>query len=179
MKLIVGLGNPGKKYSATRHNIGFQIIDLIQKESDFNFSTWQKNSKFQAEISTGTFNDDKIILAKPLTFMNESGRAIQAIVAYYKLAPLDIIIIHDDLDLPIGKYKFQKDISSAGHNGIKSIIELLGTQMFHRVRIGIGKQDKEKQGKTENFVLHNFSIMEKLKLRPLKNQIIEQIKTLL
>lgn len=178
MKLIVGLGNPGKKYSATRHNIGFQIVDIFQKENP-GFSSWQKNSKFQAEISEGNLGQEKIILAKPNTFMNESGRAVQAIVHYYKMAPLDIVIIHDDLDLPIGKYKIQKDISSAGHNGIKSIIEKLGTQMFHRVRIGISKQDKEKRGKTENFVLNNFSIMEKLKLRPLKNQIIEQIKTLL
>lgn len=180
MKIIVGLGNPGKKYNQTRHNIGFEIVDKIQSEfKEYNFTQWSKNKKFQAETCEGFCNDEKIILAKPYTFMNESGQAVQALMNFYKIPPLDLIVIHDDLDLELGKIKIQKNISSAGHNGIKSIIEKTGTQMFWRVRIGIAKSDKQKQGETAKFVLNKFNLLEKIKIKKITRQAIEEIQKLI
>lgn len=181
MKLIIGLGNPGKKYETTRHNAGFMVIDHFWKKNKelFNFSNWQTEKNFQAEIAEGFFNNEKVILAKPQTFMNASGNAVQPLMHFYKIPPLDLIVIHDDLDLEFGKIKVQKDISSAGHNGIKSIIEKLGTQNFWRVRVGIGKKNKAHQGETANFVLNRFSLLEKIKLNKIKEQIIEEVKKLI
>jgi PTH1 family peptidyl-tRNA hydrolase len=111
--------------------------------------------------------------------MNASGNSVKAIFHYYKIAPLDLLVIHDDLDLAFGKIKIQKDISSAGHKGIKSIIEKISTQDFWRIRVGIGKEKKANQGETANFVLNNFGLFEKLKLKNLKKQILEEIEKLL
>jgi len=180
MRILVGLGNPGKKYQSTRHNIGFIMADYIYNQLiAANFSNWQKNKKFQAEIATGQLNNEKIILAKPLTFMNNSGDAVQALMHFYKIPPLDLIIIHDDIDLEFGQFKIQENISSAGHNGIKSIIEKINTQKFWRVRIGIAKKDKEKQGDTSKYVLNNFSFLEKLKLKELKIKVFLAVLDLL
>ena len=180
MKLIVGLGNIGKKYDNTRHNIGFALLDFIfvnwlQKE---NFSDWKETKKFQAIISEGNFNGEKIILAKPTTFMNDSGNAVQKIMDFYKIEPKDLLVIHDDLDLLFGNYKIQTDRSAAGHNGVKSIIEKIGTQDFTRIRLGIGKEDKQKQGDTADFVLNRFGLFERLKIKELKEKILEEIKKL-
>jgi PTH1 family peptidyl-tRNA hydrolase len=181
MRIIIGLGNPGQQYAGTRHNIGFQIIDGFYNENKtaLNFSVWQKNKKFHAEICEGNFNGEKIILAKPETFMNESGIAVGALFHFYKIAPLELIVIHDDLDLPLGKIKVQANISSAGHNGIKSIIEKIGTQDFWRVRIGTSRADKEKNGETANFVLGRFNLFERLKLREIKKNALAEIQKLL
>jgi len=178
MKAIIGLGNPGKKYQSTRHNIGFQVVDQIQ--SDWSgFSGWQKNSKFQAEISEGNIDGNKILLVKPFTFMNDSGLSAQAISHFYKMAPMDFIVVHDEVDLEFGKYKVQHDVSSAGHNGVKSIIKHLSTQMFYRIRVGVGKENKQKQGETSKFVLNSFSLIEKIKLKKIKAELLEEIKELL
>ena len=180
MKIIIGLGNPGKKYQNMRHNIGFMMADLIHHQlTEANFSDWQKSKKFQAEIAEGQLNNEKIILAKPLTFMNNSGDAVQALMHFYKIPPLDLIVIHDDIDLDFGQFKIQENISSAGHNGIKSIIEKINTQKFWRVRIGIAKKDKEKQGDTSKYVLNNFSFLEKLKLKELKGKVFSAVLDLL
>lgn len=180
MKLIIGLGNPGSKYKNTRHNIGFEIIDdfYLQNKKQ-GFSNWEKNKKFFAEISAGSIKDEKIILAKPLSFMNDSGKAVQALMHFYKNPPLDLIVIHDDIDLALGKFKLQKDRSSAGHNGIKSIIEKIGTQNFYRIRIGIAKADRDKQGRTEKFVLNRFNLFEKLKLKKIKPEILQALLDLI
>jgi PTH1 family peptidyl-tRNA hydrolase len=177
MKIIVGLGNPGKDYADTRHNVGFMLIDHLREQ--LNFPQWHRDSKSQAEISEGQLNQEKVILLKPQTFMNESGQSVGYLFHFYKLAPMDVIVIHDEIDLPFGRYKVQHDVSSAGHNGIKSIIEKMGTQMFHRVRVGIGKEDKDKQGDTADFVLGRFSFFEKLKLKNLKELITEETLKLL
>ena len=181
MKLIIGLGNPGLDYQKTRHNVGFLALDHLwaDHKDDFHLTAWTNHKKFSAEISEGIVNQEKIILIKPNTFMNESGRAASAISHYYQVAPLDIIVVHDDVDLIFGSYKIQKNISSAGHNGIKSIIQHLKTEQFHRVRIGIAKTDKEKQGDTAKFVLNQFSLFERLKLNKLLTQITEEIITLI
>ncbi|OGY43732.1 MAG: aminoacyl-tRNA hydrolase [Candidatus Buchananbacteria bacterium RIFCSPHIGHO2_02_FULL_40_13] len=142
MKLIVGLGNPGKAYLKTWHNIGFLAIDNLA--DDFNFSDFKETKKFKAEITTGQIKAEKIILAKPTTYMNSSGEAVGILVKYYKLGAKDIIIIHDDIDLPLGRIKIVKDASAGGHNGVKSIIQHLKTQDFIRIRLGVATPKKEK-----------------------------------
>jgi len=153
MKLIVGLGNPGKKYEKTRHNAGFLAMDKIA--SVFDFAPFMLDGKFNAKISKNTLNNEKTVLFKPQTFMNDSGRAVRAVMDYYKINIEDLMIIHDDLDIPLGKYKTTRDRSSAGHKGVQSIIDSLGTKNFTRIRIGIGIENKKTP--TEKFVLENFS----------------------
>ena len=154
MRLIVGLGNPGEEYKKTRHNAGFLAVNEIA--NNFHFPT--SNSKFNAEISQATLNNEKIFLVKPQTFMNNSGEAIRAIADYYKINTEDIIIIHDDLDIPLGEYKISKNKNSGGHKGVQSIIDYLGTKDFTRIRIGIMIENKKTP--TEKFVLEKFSIEE-------------------
>lgn len=158
MKLIVGLGNPGIKYENTRHNIGFKTIDfLINKlRDDYNFKLI---NKFNAQIIEIKNNQDKIILVKPLTYMNLSGEAIIRIVKWYKLDLEDILVIHDDLDLPVGKIRFRLKGGSGGHNGISSLIQHLGTENFKRIKIGI---DRPCYGDVVNYVLTNFNKDEKI-----------------
>lgn len=139
MKLIVGLGNPGNKYQKTRHNIGFTTIELFQNKLSANFSNWLQKDKFKAEISEGNLNNQKIILAKPQTYMNNSGQTVSLLKTFYQIPFENIYIIYDDLDLQPGKIKISQNKSSGGHNGIKSIIESLNSANFIRFRIGIGK----------------------------------------
>ena len=159
MKIIVGLGNPGKKYENTRHNAGFMFVDALQKQHKFPEFTLKK--KFFAEITEKIFlNNEKVLLVKPNTFMNDSGRAIGAIMNYYNIEPTNLVVAHDDLDIEIGQYKRTQNIRAAGHNGIKDIIEYIGTQDFMRIRIGVevcgGRKNRgEISGK--DFVLQNFS----------------------
>ncbi|EKD46637.1 MAG: hypothetical protein ACD_67C00134G0001, partial [uncultured bacterium] len=119
MKLIIGLGNPGKQYENTRHNAGFILLDEIQKV--LAFPEFKLDKKFNAEISEKNINGEKTILAKPQTFMNLSGQSVQAIMNFYKLSPADITVAHDDLDIKIGEWKISEDSRAAGHNGVQSI----------------------------------------------------------
>lgn len=150
MKLVVGLGNPGKEYENTRHNVGFIILDNY-----FSNVTWNKDK--DAEYITVNHNGEKVIFLKPMTYMNLSGKAVSRIANYYKIEASDIIIIHDDLDLEAGKYRLKTNSSSGGHNGIKSIIEMLGTNKFSRLKVGIGHSDKID---TKNYVLNKLSTEE-------------------
>ncbi len=152
MKLIIGLGNPGNEYKKTRHNIGFLTVDKII--SSFDFPPISMQAKFNAEISNGIINGEKVILAKPQTFMNLSGQAVREIVDYYKIATEDVIVIQDDLDIAIGKYKISKNRNSGGHKGVQSIIDNLGTKDFTRIRIGIEVLDCKVP--VEKFVLEKF-----------------------
>jgi len=160
MKLIVGLGNPGKKYIKTRHNIGFRVADGLTKK--LGSENWQLKSKLKALISEGIFNNEKILLVKPQSFMNLSGQAVKALSTYYKINSQNIWIIHDDIDLPLGTFKISQNITSAGHKGVQSIIDDLGTKDFVRFRVGI-KQDIRYQVSdvrklnTERFVLEKFT----------------------
>lgn len=152
MKLLIGLGNPGSHYADTRHNIGFMALDAIAsalKTADYKLQT-----SFNAEMSEGLLNGEKVILAKPQTFMNQSGISVKAITDYYKIPIENITVIHDDLDIRLGEYKIAQGRSSAGHKGVQSIIDTLGTKDFNRTRIGIGVEDKKIP--TEDFVLQNF-----------------------
>jgi PTH1 family peptidyl-tRNA hydrolase len=137
MKLIVGLGNPGKEYKKTKHNIGFMAMDLLadkMRSDDFS-----KEDKFKSELTCFELDGEKVFLAKPSTFMNLSGEAVQKIASYYKIDPKDIAVVHDELDLPAGEIKVSFGRGAAGHNGVRSVIEKLGTEEFLRVRIGVGK----------------------------------------
>ncbi|MGT2712415.1 aminoacyl-tRNA hydrolase [Streptococcus oriscaviae] len=136
VKMIVGLGNPGSKYHETRHNVGFMLIDKIAEREKVTFS----NDKiFQADIATTFIDGEKIFLVKPTTFMNESGKAVQALITYYGLDTSDMLVVYDDLDMAVGKVRFRQKGSAGGHNGIKSLIKYLGTQEFDRIKIGIGR----------------------------------------
>jgi peptidyl-tRNA hydrolase, PTH1 family len=144
MKLIVGLGNPGEKYESTRHNLGFMVLDHLLKDIEsVSKSNWSKEEKLKSEIYAFDYQPkngmlEKVILAKPLTYMNNSGMAVGLIARFYKIKPEDIWIIHDELDLPLGSLKIRLGGGGAGHHGIESIMENLGTDKFWRFRLGIG-----------------------------------------
>jgi len=177
MKLVVGLGNPGKEYENTRHNAGFALIDKFGKSQDF--PEFELNKKFNARISKGSVDGQDFLLAKPQTFMNLSGETVRAMLDFYKLTPDDILVVHDDIDLPLGKYRIATDSSSAGHNGVQNIIDKLGTQKFKRIRIGIGET---KEGilvcriDAHDFVLQKFSKEESEIIEKISEEILEEIK---
>lgn len=172
MKLIIGLGNPGKEYEKTRHNAGFMVIDALAKELGASFK-FQK--KFNAEIAQVKLENEDVVLLKPQTFMNLSGTPARAVMDFYKIKPENIVVIHDDKDIMFGDVKYQTDRSAAGHNGIKSIIEHLGTQNFARIRIGVAWEDKEKMGDTANFVLMNFTKTELETLDGIIKEVLKKI----
>jgi peptidyl-tRNA hydrolase, PTH1 family len=140
-QLIVGLGNPEPKYDQTRHNIGFAAIDALSKTLKISVS---ENKKFQGEYGEGFIGGDKIRLLKPLTYMNRSGQSVQAVTNWYKLAPESVLVIYDEMDLPLGKTRLRLSGSAGGHNGMKSIISHVATDNFPRLRIGIGRPKNEK-----------------------------------
>lgn len=178
MKLIVGLGNPGKKYEKTRHNVGFIAISNLRSQSS-EYSDWKLNKKFTAEVAEGKINGKKIILLRPQTFMNRSGIAVRAAAAFYKIKPPDIFVIYDDIDLPLGKIRIRKDGSSGGHLGVQSIINLLGTQNFVRFRIGIGPEKRWKGFDAAKFVLQKFSKKEEKNINEAIKKIIDAIRVAL
>ncbi len=165
-KLIVGLGNPEKKYFNTWHNLGFLVIDEIIK--NYNLPSLKIKNKFQAELSEAEIDNKKIILAKPLTYMNNSGITVSGLANYFKIKTENIIIIQDDLDLTLGKIKIVQASRDGGHNGIKSIIEKLKTDNFIRIKIGI-KTEKLGLINPADYVLTGWSEIEKEKVE-------EQIK---
>lgn len=159
MILIVGLGNPGRKYSKTRHNIGFMVLDFFADKYGLKF-----NKRDDYMISMGNVEGIEVILMKPLTFMNLSGRAVKKILEEktIKALPDSLIVVHDDLDLPIGKIKIKKNGSSGGHRGVQSIIDSLGTKNFIRLKIGIGKPSGIDPS---DYVLSPFSRQEKVVIK--------------
>lgn len=136
MKLIIGLGNPGTEYAKTRHNVGFEAIDALAKAYYIN----PNKSKFKALFGEGRVGGDKVILVKPQTYMNLSGESVKAFASWYKVDPKDILIIYDDVSLPPGKLRIRTKGGAGGHNGIKSIIQHLGTNEFERIKVGIGER---------------------------------------
>ncbi len=156
MILLVGLGNPDKKYQNTRHNIGFRIIDNFAQEN--NFPEFRLSPKFKAETSEGNLNGKKILLAKPQTFMNESGKSVKILSNFSNTTRTVLVVIHDDIDLPLGKIKVSENRGSAGHKGVQSIIDELKTKNFLRFRIGIKtKQSDGTVYQCEDFVLQKFT----------------------
>lgn len=151
MKLIIGLGNPGKPYENTRHNIGFDVIDALAKE----WNAPLNQSKFNGMYATVHRPEGKVILLKPLTYMNLSGECVRPLMDYFDIDVEDIVVIYDDLDLETGKLRLRGKGSAGGHNGIKSLIQHLGTQEFNRIRIGV---DRPPAGmKVADYVLSKFS----------------------
>lgn len=141
MRVIVGLGNPTLKYSKTRHNVGFDTIDIIAKK----YKIKVKKNQFKALIGEGIIEGEKVILVKPMTYMNNSGEAVKLIVDYYKIDPAkELIVISDDLNLDVGVLRLRTKGSAGGHNGLKSIIKCVGTESFDRVRIGVGKVPEDR-----------------------------------
>ncbi|MBE7106557.1 aminoacyl-tRNA hydrolase [Bacillus cereus] len=150
MKLIVGLGNPGREYELTRHNIGFMAIDALAKRWNISLN----EQKFKGLFGAGFVNGEKVILLKPLTYMNLSGESIRPLMDYYKIDVEDFIVMYDDLDIPVGKLRLRMKGSAGGHNGVKSTISHLGTQEFQRIRMGI---DRPQNGmKVVDYVLGRF-----------------------
>lgn len=135
MKLIVGLGNPGSRYETTRHNVGFMVADLVADQLGAEFVS----SKHEALVAESRYQGEKLLIAKPLTYMNLSGRAVRALVHWYKMQLEDIIIVYDDLDLPVGKIRIRGKGSAGGQKGMTSVIEMMGTDSLLRVRVGIGR----------------------------------------
>jgi PTH1 family peptidyl-tRNA hydrolase len=176
MIIIVGLGNPGKKFEKTRHNLGFLVIENLKLKIK-NFSYWKYEKKFKAEISQGKIRNKKVILAKPQTFMNESGKSAKLLIKSYNLEPKNLIVIHDDIDLPLGKIRISAGRGSAGHKGVQSIIDELGTKNFVRFRIGIKPTTYNLQLTTiEKFVLQKFKKNEEKILKGVIKKTIEAIE---
>ena len=175
---LVGLGNPGKKYSNSRHNIGFLLLESLSKRHKSNFLLKEKLKSYLSEFK---INDSTYRLFLPNTFMNDSGKAVKAIVDWYKIDLDKIFIIVDDKDLPLGKIRFRKKGSSGGHNGLKSIIEKLQTNNFNRIRIGIGSPSSTKginNFNTISHVLGNISLEEKAILDKVYKRVIETLEQL-
>ncbi len=159
ISLIVGLGNPGAEYEHTRHNIGFMAIDRLAKAWDISLG---KEKRFygvfgEGRLSRQMLTGNKIRLLKPTTYMNASGQSVRACADWFKCSPSQILVIYDDMDLPLGKLRLRPSGSAGGHNGIKSIISHLGTQDFPRLRLGIGRANKAGDGSVTNHVLGGFS----------------------
>lgn len=166
-QLIVGLGNPEPKYDRTRHNIGFTAIDALSKTG---FIPISEHRKFQAEYGEGTVQGKKLRLLKPLTYMNRSGQSIRAVVDWYKLDPKAVLVIYDDMDLPVGRIRLRHSGSAGGHNGMKSTIAHLGTQNFPRLRIGIGKPRNPNSVANRETVSHVLG-----KFSPNETQVMEKV----
>lgn len=150
MKLIVGLGNPGKEYEKTRHNVGFMVMNRLSEVMNVSIS----NSKFKGEYVKFKYKGEDIILLKPMTYMNSSGESVIQVMKYFKIDVNDLLVIYDDLDMPVGKLRLRESGSAGGHNGIKSIIAHVGTQSFKRIRVGI---DKHPYMKVVDYVLGRFN----------------------
>lgn len=164
MKMIVGLGNIGTRYDETRHNTGFMVVDQLAQDYHLGAFTHLKQ---EAVAVSGVINGEKVMLVKPTTFMNDSGRAVGPLVDYYDIDLDDLVIVNDDLDMPVGKVRLKTHGASGGHNGLKSIISVLGTKNFNRVKVGI---DHPQHGTVVSHVLGKFSKEE----RPKFDQAVEQ-----
>ena len=180
MFLIVGLGNPGKKYEKTRHNLGFRIVESLRQKFK-SFSDWKKEKKFQAEISQGKLDNEKIILAKPQTFMNSSGKSVKRLTDNLQLTTNNLLVIHDDIDLPLGKIRISIGRGPAGHRGVESIIRELKAKNFIRFRIGIShfaqnQKLKIKNQKLDDFVLEKFNKEEEKIVKEVIKKTIEAIE---
>jgi len=173
MKLIVGLGNPGKDYEKTRHNVGFMCLDNLKEKYNLDF---RLKKEFKSEIATQTINGEKCVFIKPQTFMNLSGEALILVANFYKINNKDIYVIHDDMDLPLGSIRLREKGSAGGHNGIKNIILHLGTEDFNRIRVGIsGHLDID----AKDYVLGRFSKEENETLIPTIEKISEAIEDII
>jgi PTH1 family peptidyl-tRNA hydrolase len=179
MRLVVGLGNPGSEYERTRHNIGWEVVDRltvrlgwIARESEFNRLA---RAKFHGLVIDGMSGHEKLVLLKPTTFMNLSGKSVQSAMSFYQLTPANVMIVLDDLALPCGKLRIRPNGSSGGHNGLKDIERVLGSNEYPRLRIGIDPPTPPMTGK--DYVLGKFSPEQRLKIDPAVDRAVNAIKT--
>ena len=180
MKLIIGLGNPGQGYAKSRHNIGFMCLRHFAKEHNIEFDKKQAD----ARTGRGTVEGIEVVLAKPQTYMNLSGQSVNRLMHKFKLKPSDIIVIHDDMDLPLGKVRIRTEGSSGGHKGIDSIIRDIGTRDFVRIKVGIGRPERDSNSNyydddIVDFVLNSFSPEEKKLIEPSIEKVSDAILCLL
>jgi PTH1 family peptidyl-tRNA hydrolase len=141
MKVIAGLGNPGAQYANTPHSIGFEVVDAIAREIG---AEWKASASFKGELATGMFAGQKVLLLKPMTYMNLSGDSVAPVVRYHNATPADLLVISDDIDLPVGRIRIRVGGSAGGHNGLKGIIERVGTPAFTRLRVGVGRDARDR-----------------------------------
>lgn len=167
MKLIVGLGNPGAKYEGNRHNIGFMAVDEIHRRHSA-FQPWR--ARFQGQVSEGRLGTQKVLLLKPSTYMNESGRAVGEAMRFFKIAPEDIVVLYDELDLPPAKFRMKQGGGHGGHNGLRSITAHIG-ENYRRLRLGIGHPGDKKL--VSNYVLGDFAKADRNWLEPLLAQVAD------
>jgi len=173
MYLIVGLGNPGKEYEYTRHNVGFMVLDLLSQK----LNTHIKKAKFKGLIGETNLKGEKLLLLKPQTYMNLSGQSVLDAVSFYKIPIENIIVIYDDMDLPVGRLRIRPEGSSGGHKGMESIIYQLSSDAFPRIRVGIGRPDGEKD--TISHVLGRFHGEEEDKIKAVLNAACEAALTII
>ncbi len=166
--LLVGLGNIGKEYDNTRHNIGFACLDSFVKANSLD--DWMLKKDLKCHLASGRVGEVRVIAIKPTTFMNLSGEAVQAIASFYKIPPANIVVVHDELDINFGQIRLRLGGSAAGHNGIKSVTQLLGTEDYGRVRIGIGPKHPARIA-SEKFVLQSFSADEQAQLKNMTQEV--------
>lgn len=171
MKLVVGLGNPDKKYEKTRHNCGFRAIDFYAEKNNLTFK-----SKFKGMYCEQLVNNERLILLKPQTYMNLSGESVIKFVKYYNIDLKDLIIIYDDIDFEVGTFKIKRNGSAGGHNGIKNIISHLGTNEFPRVKVGVGA--KPQGGDLVNHVLGHFSKEDEKKMDEVLDEAVAAVETI-
>jgi PTH1 family peptidyl-tRNA hydrolase len=175
MRIIVGLGNPGRIHTYNRHNVGFQCLNHFARLHSIHFF----HRQCQARVGIGKVGDEKVLLAKPGTFMNLSGKSVACLVHNHKIPLTDLLVIYDDLDLPTGKIRLRQSGSSGGHKGIKSIIATLDSEDFPRIRVGIGRPQGEKQSMSDdaivNYVLSDFSSQEGAIIKPVIARVSEAI----
>ena len=171
MILIVGLGNPGKQYEQTRHNIGFDVIDYMANKYNIDVN----REKFKGICGEGFIENKKVILLKPLTYMNLSGESLRAIMDFYKLSNEDVLVLYDDISLEVGRIRIREKGSAGGHNGIKSIIAHLGSDIFSRIKIGVGQPKSD----LVNHVLGKFSKEEREVLEETLNAVTDSVEVVI
>jgi len=176
LKIVIGLGNPGSKYEFTRHNIGFRIVDSLARDMGIEFN---KVKSYYSLISRGMINNHKVMLVKPQTFMNLSGRAVNRVVSYYKIPLQDLLIVYDDLNLELGQVRIRKKGSSGGHKGIESIMQYLNSEDIPRLRIGVGNPSLNYNFDCVSYVLSNFNNDEEDKIAEVIQLSTEAVKTII
>ena len=172
--MVVGLGNPGPQYEKTRHNVGFMVADLLAGRLG---GTFKLHKRSGAEIVTGRLGNRPVVVAKPRTYMNESGRHIGPLAKFYSVSPADVIVIHDELDIDFGRIRLKLGGGEGGHNGLRSVVNALGTKDFQRVRIGIGRPPGRKDPAA--FVLENFTAAERAEVPAICEQAADATELLI
>lgn len=175
MILVAGLGNPGPRYEATRHNVGFRVVDRwVERHGG---ASWR--DKFEGQLATvDCKSGERVLVLKPMTFMNLSGHCVRAATSFFKIDPVNLLVVHDELDLPFGEYRLKQGGGAAGHNGVSSIIEQLGTDGFGRLRFGIGRAPADFVGSAADFVLESFPLADRAQLTELidtSSKVLDQV----